>query len=472
MASTLSFLDRTLAHLRTVWKDLGQSSVCPIDLQLSEDLPETEHYCLLEQITACLQARGGDVAARVGAARLGNAYMGLSDTGKRRFLLLLATHFDIDSQQLDQSLVDYQQAVDEGQRRRLRRQLRSSLEAPRRHLLTQFNALPRGIKFLVDMRADMRRLAGPDEPALGDLEEDLKDLLISWFDVGFLKLQQISWDSSASLLEKLIEYEAVHEIRDWEDLKHRLVRDRRLFAFFHPSMPEEPLIFIQVALMEGLATDIQRVLDDNQTALDPEQADTAIFYSISNAQRGLAGISFGNFLIKRVVSELKREFPNLNRFATLSPIPGFLRWMSDTVGFTSRGLISAEEWQTLTGLAPDATDKPLTWLLQQPDWFCDPERNDILQPLLERLCGHYLLDQKRRGHQSLDPVAHFHLSNGARIEQLNWLADRSERGLRRSAGLMVNYLYDLDQIGSNSENYSADGTIAASDSIRARLKPG
>ncbi|MCW8886711.1 MAG: malonyl-CoA decarboxylase [Motiliproteus sp.] len=470
MNSKPSFIDRTLSHLRKAWQDMGQSSVCPIDLQLSPDLPEEEHFCLLEQMSACLEAKGGDVAARVGAARLGNAYVGLNDTGKIQFLSLLASHFDISKPVLEQTIADYQQATDPHQRRRLQRQLKLLLDAPRKQLLTQFNALPQGIKFLVDMRADLRRLSNPEDQPLHDLEEDLQDLLVSWFDVGFLKLQQITWDSSASLLEKLIEYEAVHEIRDWEDLKHRLAMDRRLFAFFHPSMPDEPLIFIQVALVRDLASNIHQVLDDRELSLIPEQADTAIFYSISNAQRGLAGISFGNFLIKRVVSVLKKEFPNLESYATLSPIPGFRRWLNSTVKANSRGLVSTDEWQMLMELVPEGTEKPLHYLLEQPHWHQNEELCLQLEPLLTRLCGHYLLIEKRRGHQALDPVAHFHLSNGARIEQLNWLADRSDKGLQRSAGIMVNYLYDLDNIEANSENYSADGSINAHDQINTLIK--
>ncbi|MEH6627343.1 MAG: malonyl-CoA decarboxylase [Motiliproteus sp.] len=469
MNSNLSFLDRTLTHLRKAWSEMGQSSVCPLDLALSPELPLEEHNCLLEQIHACLMAQGGDVAARVGAARLGNAYMGLNDNGKHQFLNLLASHFDTPLDQIETLISEYQQSTDKQQRRRLLKQLKEYLDAPRRQLLTQFNALPQGIKFLVDMRADMQRLSEPGDQQLHDLEQDLRELLVSWFDVGFLKLQQITWDSPASLLEKLIEYEAVHEIRDWEDLKHRLAMDRRLFAFFHPSMVDEPLIFIQVALVKGLATNIHDVLDNTQPPMEPEQADTAIFYSISNAQQGLAGISFGNFLIKRVVSVLKREYPNLQHYATLSPIPGFQRWLTSTIKPTSQGLISAEEWQTVVDLVPDGTEKPLMHLLQT-DWHANEEPSNKLQPLLLRLCSHYLLQEKRRGHQALDPVAHFHLSNGARIEQLNWLADQSNKGLQRSAGLMVNYLYDLDHIETNSENYSADGLINANKKILSLLK--
>ncbi|OMH38133.1 malonyl-CoA decarboxylase [Motiliproteus sp. MSK22-1] len=464
MVSKPGFLDRTLAHLRSAWRDLGQSSACPTNLRLHEDLPETDHLCLLEQMNACLEARGGEVAARAGAARLGNAYMGLNDTGKRQFLLLLAANFDVSTETIDAILSRYQQA-DPSQRHKIRQQLREALEPPRCRLLTQFNALPQGVKFLVDMRADMHRLGSPETPLLSDLKHDLKELLTAWFDVGFLKLQQITWDSPASLLEKLIEYEAVHEIRNWEDLKHRLTLDRKLFAFFHPNMADEPLIFIQVALVKGLATDIQTVLDETQTPLDSEQADTAIFYSISNAQRGLQGISFGNFLIKRVVSKLKREHPNLKQFSTLSPIPGFQRWLASTIKSNSFGLISRDEWGVISDLAPSDKEAPLVYLLAQKGWHLNHSYCHILQPLLERLCTHYLLREKRRGHQALDPVAHFHLSNGARIEQLNWLADRSEKGLKRSAGLMVNYLYDLDQIESNSEGYSAEGSISTADSV-------
>jgi malonyl-CoA decarboxylase len=331
-------------------------------------------------------------------------------------------------------------------------------------LLTQFNALPEGIKFLVDLRSDVIRYA-KDDPSLAPLGEDLKGLLAAWFDVGFLDLRQITWDSPASLLEKLSAYEAVHEMRDWSDLKNRLDADRRCFAFFHPRMPNEPLIFVEVALVSGLADNIQALLDVNAPAGDPRMADAAIFYSISNAQKGLAGISFGDFLIKRVVDLLSAEFPRLKTFATLSPIPGFAAWLNQVLGEGEPGLLAAAERKALAGAQGRGNKGTLKQVLSSSDWVGDSNLARALRAPLLRLCARYLLQAKRENGRALDSVAHFHLSNGARIERLDWLADTSPKGLRQSAGIMVNYLYRRADIEANHEAYAGEGFIAASSSV-------
>jgi malonyl-CoA decarboxylase len=283
-------------------------------------------------------------------------------------------------------------------------------------------------------------------------------LLISWFDIGLLQLEEINWNSSARLLEKLIAYEAVHAIQSWDDLKNRLASDRRCFAFFHPNMPAEPLIFVEVALVQGLAENVQVLLDETAPIIDIQQADTAIFYSISNAQAGLVGISFGNFLIKRVVALLQRDFPALKRFATLSPLPGFCRWLNR---------LDDSQLSTLPG--------GTNWLcLPQPRLPQGWQLDDTLvqqrqQPLLQ-LAGHYLSQEKHRQHYARDPVTHFHLSNGACIERLNWLADSSTKGLTAAAGLMVNYVYDLSHIESNSQAYTEQGKIQLSPQLNGLLK--
>ena len=270
---------------------------------------------------ACLEGRGGEVTARARATALGRAYLSLEEAGRLRFLKMLAEEFDVDRDAVDAAAAALTTATDPADRRKAEHRLREALEAPRVRLLTQFNALPDGVKFMVDMRAELLRMSR-DEPSLRGLEADLKRVLANWFDVGFLELRRITWRSPALLLEKLIAYEAVHEIRGWTDLKNRLDSDRRCYAFFHPRMPDEPLIFVAVALVTGMADNIHDLLDEDSPVADPDAADTAIFYSISNAQQGLAGISFGNFLIKRVVDDLSGEFKNLKTFATLSPIPG------------------------------------------------------------------------------------------------------------------------------------------------------
>ncbi|MBF0391097.1 MAG: malonyl-CoA decarboxylase, partial [Alphaproteobacteria bacterium] len=352
------------------------------------------------------------------------------------------------------------------------RRLRAALEAPRLRLLTQFNALPDGVKFLVDMRAEILALLRAD-PGLAPLEADLKSLLVSWFDVGFLELRRLTWRTPALVLEKIMLYEAVHAIRSWDDLKNRLDSDRRLYAYFHPRMPDEPLIFVEVALVRGIAGNIQALLDLAAPVDDPARADTAIFYSISNAQKGLAGISFGNFLIKRVVDSLAGEFKNLKTFATLSPVPGFRAWLDERLAEGEPGLLTAAEHRLLTKAARQRGAKgSLKTLLATPDWHRDDDLKSALEGPLVRLCARYLAEAKRNNGdgRALDPVAHFHLSNGARIERIDWLGDVSPKGIAQSAGLMVNYLYKLTEIDQNHETYSGAGRVVVSPAIRALLK--
>jgi malonyl-CoA decarboxylase len=331
------------------------------------------------------------------------------------------------------------------------------------------------VKFLVDLRADLLVVRDRD-PALQRLEADLREILGSWFDVGFLELKRITWDAPASLLEKLAAYEAVHEVRTWIDLKNRLDVDRRCFAFFHPVMPTEPLIFVEVALVEELSASVAELLDHAAPVGDPRGASVAIFYSISNCQRGLAGISFGNALIKRVVGELQSEFRGLRTFATLSPIPGFRAWLDTRLAQSdSKTLVKTVEREALQTIAEGAGDgerrnAPLQTILSRRSWYRKAQIANALRDPLMRLCAHYLLEEKRSGMRALDPVAHFHLSNGARMERLNWLADVSPRGLRESAGMMVNYVYRTDQIDENSEAYLSEAKIATSTSMRSLLR--
>jgi malonyl-CoA decarboxylase len=292
-------------------------------------------------------------------------------------------------------------------------------------------------------------------------------LLASWFDVGFLELARITWDAPAALLEKLIVYEAVHEIRSWADLKNRLEADRRCFAYFHPRMPEEPLIFVEVALVQGIADNVQSLLDESAPVGDPGEADTAIFYSISNCQRGLAGISLGDFLIKRVVDSLAAELPHIKTFATLSPIPGFRRWLVRRLAEEGDALLTAGEQRALLQIegAPS-----FTALLERPDWARDEGLAQALRVPLTRLAARYILNEKTSRGRALDPVAHFHLTNGARVERLNWRADLSEKGLHQSFGMMLNYLYRLPDIEANHEAYRGEGRIAASGILNRLVK--
>lgn len=469
MSQTASstILDRTWASLRQALRDIapGRRGLEPIEAR--PDLPDADLANVREHMQACLEGRGGEVTARARATALGRAYLSLNQTGRQRFLEMLAVDFDVDRAAVDAAAAALAAAEGPRERYEAEERLRDALEAPRVRLLTQFNALPDGVKFLVDMRAELLRLSR-ENAALRGLQEDLRRVLASWFDLGFLELRRITWRSPALLLEKLIAYEAVHEIRGWTDLKDRLDSDRRCYAFFHPRMPDEPLIFVEVALVTGMADNIHDLLDEDSPVADPFQADTAIFYSISNAQQGLAGISFGNFLIKRVVDDLSGEFKNLKTFATLSPIPGFCRWLNKRVAEQGDAILTEAERKALAELPLEETEESrLATILARPDWHLDEALATALRQPLQRLAAIYLCKEKRPDGRALDPVAHFHLSNGARMERLNWLGDVSKKGMAQAAGLMINYFYKLDAIDANHEAYTGEGRVVTSSAIRA-----
>lgn len=471
--SKSGFLERTLKNLRNAWQGIAGSEYDESAASLQPDLPDSDAARLLEQMHACLETRGGEVSARARAAALGRAYLALNEVGKLRFLEVLAENFGVDHDAVDAAVEVLQQAEDPISRDKAEHHLRKALIPPRLTLLTQFNALPEGVKFLVDMRADLLAESDLSSDMMG-LQQDLKGLLKTWFDVDFLELRRIAWDSSsAGILEKLIAYEAVHAIESWDDLKNRLESDRRCFGFFHPRMPDEPLIFVEVALVDGMSASVQALLDENAPIIDPAKADTAIFYSISNAQKGLAGISFGNFLIKRVVSSLSIEFENLKNFATLSPIPGFRKWLDNRLADGDKDLLTPAERKALNavhGKSRGAKGK-LKALLDDEGWPADQELSEALHGVLMRLAAQYLAHEKKREGdlRTLDPVAHFHLSNGARLQRLNWKGDLSDKGLKQSSGMMVNYLYKLSHLEDNHEAYTTNGKVAVSSSIRSLL---
>jgi malonyl-CoA decarboxylase len=443
---------RALRRFGALWREMAASVSWSADESIED------------QLRACLEAKGGEVSARSRAAHLADAYLEADAEGRRRFLAALAG-FDADEAQVAAAVAALAAAAPE-QRAAARARLRRALEPPRIRLLTQFTSIPNGMKFLVDLRAELLRIAGEDA-ALAALESDFRALLANFFDVGFLELRRIDWNSPASLLEKLVGYEAVHRIRTWRDLKNRLDSDRRCYAFFHPRMPDEPLIFVEVALTEGMAGSVQALLDEKAPVLDPRAADTAVFYSINNCQRGLDGISFGNFLIKRVVGELSAEFRNIKTFATLSPMPGFRRWLEAEAAT----LLTEEEEKALAAALPG--EGPALQRLLARREALQGEAAKAAEPVLTRLAARYLLRESdpRRPHRARDPVAHFHLSNGARIERLNWRGDTSEKGWRESLGLMVNYLYDPARIEDYHEGYAGEGTRAAASALK-RLARG
>ena len=475
-----SLYDRTLGRIGRAFRDVADQARVAFSGTLRPDLPEEDAERLARRIDLCLNGAGGEASARVRAADVGRIYLSLSPSRRHRFLSLLTQRHGIARTRLGLAIAAWDQAADDAAFERAETAMRAALVAPRVTLLTHFNSLPEGVKFLVDMRADLLRLTRSD-PALAGLAEELRVLLAGWFDIGFLDLSRITWNSPAVLLEKLMDYEAVHEIRSWTDLKNRLDSDRRCFAFFHPRMPDEPLIFVEVALVDGMAGSVQRLLDEGEPPADPRQADSAIFYSISNCQKGLAGVSFGDLLIKRVVDVLTRDFPDLKIFATLSPIPGFRAWLDERLAAADASLLSPAEAQVLaalaggeevaaaTGAARPAGIVALERLLARSDWPQDAAVCAALEAPLMRLCARYLaLETGPNGVR--DRVANFHLSNGARIERINWLGDTSPRGMAQSAGLMVNYRYKLGEIEANHESYKTHGIVTLQTSVKRLLK--
>ena len=461
-------VDRTLSKLRNVWREIATSTRSVLNAAPRADLPEDDAQRLRQQMQSCLDGSGGEVSARAHAAELGRTYLALSRAGRERFLHVMAEDFDIDRAAVDRACAKLAATTAPAERVSAERALHAALTAPRLRLLRQFNALPEGVKFLVDRREEMLAW-GDGDVAMRGLSDDLRDLLADWFDIGFLELRRISWDSPAALLEKLIAYEAVHEIRGWNDLKNRLEADRRCFAFFHPRMPDEPLIFVEVALVDGMAGNVHALLDESAPLGDANIADAAIFYSISNCHRGLNGISFGDFLIKRVVELLAADLPRLKIFATLSPIPGFRAWLDKER--QRLDLLLPSEAKALASVSGNGSTGPdFVQLLDRPGWQNDSALVGALRDPLLRLCAHYLVEEKGRGHRAADPVAHFHLTNGARVERINWLGDTSEKGLQQSAGMMVNYRYRLDRIETNHEAYRGEGKVASSSVVRHLLR--
>ncbi len=337
--------------------------------------------------------------------------------------------------------------------------LHAASEPPRQELLRRMNMAAGGTAMLVALRREILAKL-KQEPALRPLDHDLLHLFSSWFNRGFLELRRIDWDTAAVVLEKLLAYEAVHEIDGWQDLRRRLLPDRRCFAFFHQALPNEPLIFVEVALTAGLADSVQPLLapPTDPAGTPPKGTDTAIFYSISNCQEGLRGVSFGNFLIKQVVEELKAELPHLKHFSTLSPVPGFRAWLEAEM---AAGPKLTEEEAAAVAAAGGAFDAAVSG-----EWWTDAARAKALRGPLLRLAAAYLL-RSAAGQEKIDPVARFHLGNGARLERINWLGNRAPRGMRESFGIMVNYLYDPDKIAANHETFVKTGRVVRSAEVDA-----
>jgi malonyl-CoA decarboxylase len=403
---------------------------------------------LIELCEALLSGRG-EASGTAMAREVLDRYRHLDKAGRLTFFEALARHYGPDREKLAQAIEAWrtQPSDDDAS------DLHFASEPRRQELFRRLNRAPGGTSALVALRADLLGLMKGHKD-FATLDRDVVHLLSSWFNRGFLVLRRIDWQTPANILEQIIRYEAVHEIRDWDDLRRRIDPiDRRCYAFFHPALVDEPLIFVEVALTEQIPGAIAPLLAKDRELVPSERARTAVFYSISNTQRGLGGISFGSFLIKQVVEELRRELPKLENFVTLSPVPSFVQWLKQADDVP----VSDEE-------------RALLAHLDDPDWFDNADLVSQLRAVLEPLAAHYFLKARTAKGRLIDSVARFHLGNGARLERIDWLGDLSPKGLRESAGIMVNYLYRLDDIEKNHEAYANQGEIAASSAVKKLLK--
>lgn len=427
------------------------NSIAERGRSLLEGSADDRSAAALRDLSGALLSERGEASGVALAGEILSAYRGATDEEKSEFFAYLLNALTPDETRVSETARDY---LDNPSPQTLG-ELETAVASPRQEFFRRLNLAPGATSNIVALRADLLRFL-PKAPELAAVDADLMHLLASWFNRGFLVLRRIDWSTSASTLEKIIEYEAVHEIRGWEDLRRRLdPADRRCFGFFHPSLVDEPLIFVEVALTDNIPASIQELLaakDIEPGETSGKRPNTAVFYSISNCQKGLQGISFGNFLIKQVVEDLTKEIPSLKTFVTLSPAPRFAAWIVRT-----------------TSEYPDMIDPDILDLLSDASWAAHAEHQERLRETLMPLAAEYFLTEKTRNGRPIDPVARFHLGNGARLERINWLGDKSAKGLRQSHGIMVNYLYDLGDIEPNHEAYVNDGEIAASKSVRSLL---
>lgn len=444
-----------LERLRNTVADRGRELLGLRDEDAGDDLPGLCRRLLAGQGEATNIALAREILRR---------YENLDAEPRTDFLITLAEHFGPETERIQTAV----KAFDRDNPETLER-LIAAVEPPRQELFRRLNMAPAGTRALVAMRADLiGRLS--EHPQLRSVDADFRHLLASWFNRGFLRLQRVDWRSPAELLEKIMRYESVHPISGWDDLRRRLGEDRRCFGFFHPALPDEPLIFVEVALTREIANEIEPLLDPASDVLQADDADTAMFYSINNALNGLRGISFGNFLLKQVLSELATELPGLKHFVTLSPMPRF----ADRLDRLLSGGI--DEWPLerleplLAEFAPGLTERAdtdvpseaLHHLLQVPL----DDNESLLRGPLARLALLYIAALKRGPGVCGDPVAGFHLANGAILERINVFADRSDKGMAQSYGVMVNYRYDPEQVVTNHEAFVQEGRIVMSRSLQ------
>lgn len=436
--------------LKSLLQKLSSFGLETLELFNKPKLPQ-DFTASIQSLCQTLLSLQGEAASIAVAEEIIRSFQAANSTDKAAFFSYLHAGLAADPASIAAAIAAYQANPAQASLQKLA----TACESPRLALLSTLNTANGGTLALINMREDLLKLDGT--AAFRDvLDQDFAQLFRAWFNRGFLQLRRIDWQTPALILEKLIEYESVHEIKGWPDLRRRLQQDRRCFGFFHPAIPDVPLIFVEVALTHGISNSIRDLLQPAATAATPERPfDTAVFYSINNCLFGLRGISFGNFLIKQVVEDLGMSNPEIKTFVTLSPIPGFMKWLAG----------KPEALQACTA----GEQESINVLLKQPPMEGQLRYHAVLPQLLPKLCAHYLLNAKSRN-KPLDTVARFHLGNGARLERLNWLADPSANGLQQSAGLMVNYVYDKDALARNHEAYEQRNEIVASPAVRKLIE--
>ena len=432
-----------------------------------EALSPRELRRMLQELRAIVDPQVSEIEGGRRGQAMALWYQAAAAPQRHDLWLLMSEQFVADAQKSSAAQAQFSAALGTPDEAAAEVRFRRATVSPRRRLLQRFSALPEGIRFLVDLRADLLPHLRADK-RLHALDVEMEYMFSTWFDVGFLELRRISWDSPASMIEKLIRYEAVHDIKSWADVKNRLDSDRRCYGFFHPRLPDEPLIFVEVALGDVMSGCITPLLDESADAADLGRATTAVFYSISNTQPGLRGVSFGDSLIKRVVETLKQEFPKLKVFVTLSPIPGFRSWLGKHAAAMLEKLSVKERaalGRAMGVPASQPASQPLlaAQLIAAAEGALELTEKSPLRHWLLRCAAHYLGQAVADG-KPLDAVARFHLGNGARVERLNWAGDPTPKGLRQSYGLMVNYLYDLKRLDKH-RGMLAHGKIPVSGSI-------
>jgi len=411
--------------------------------------PSARSESLVELCEDLLSGRGE--ASGVALAReILTQYATLTTGPRIAFFEALAQRFGTDPERMERTIAAWKAKPSDA----TAAEVHAASEPRRQELFRRLNLAPGGTTALVRMREQLMDTLDRRHQDFAAVDADFVHLFSSWFNRGFLVLRRIDWSTPAIVLEKIIRYEAVHEIRDWDDLRRRIDPvDRRCYAFFHPALADAPLIFVEVALTETIPSAIAPLLAVDRQPVPIDRARTAVFYSISNTQRGLGGISFGNFLIKQVAEELRRELPKLDTFVTLSPVPQFMEWVNH-----AKDVPLSDE------------DRELLKMLDNPKWFENPDLAAQLRAVLEPLAAYYFLKARSTKARVIDSVARFHLGNGARLERINWLGHLSAKGMRESAGIMVNYVYRLDDIEENHEAYANNGEVVASSAVKKLLK--